>query len=238
MSDKFAVVSNKVPQISSKLEEFGYKLIDSESVDAFISYEKNHADMQCLAVDDKVFVLNVCKDLYDKFKKIGCNVKYTADQIEGKYPNNIRLNAKIIGKNVICKKEFIDSELKKHLMLNKYNLIDVNQGYASCSCVKVSENAVITADKSICNALENTTIEVLKIQEGHIKLYGAGENTQGFIGGASVLLDKNNLLFFGDITKHPEYQKITYFCNKRNVNIHFIDSIDLTDIGGTTLLNI
>ncbi|MBE6823897.1 MAG: hypothetical protein E7513_00975 [Ruminococcaceae bacterium] len=238
MNNKYAVVSNKVPQICSKLEEFGYKLIYTESVDGFISYEKNHADIQCITVDDKVFVLNVCCELSTKLREIGFNVTHTTDYIDGIYPNNVRLNAKIIGSNVICKEESLDSKLKRHLLNNNYNLINVNQGYAACSCVKVNENAIITADNSIYRALKSTYIDVLKIHEGYIDLYGAGENTHGFLGGASVLLNKSNLLFFGDIRKHPAYDKINSFCRKRNVNIHYIDSIQLTDIGGAVLLNI
>ncbi len=237
MKDKFAVLSNVVPQICSKLEDFGYKLIYTESVDGFISYEKNHADMQCLAVDNKVYVLNTCNKLYNKIKDTGCNVAYTADYIDGSYPNNVKLNAKIIGNKIICKTDSMDSELKRYLKQNNYEFIDVNQGYAACSCVKVSKNSIITADNSIYNALKNTEIEVLKINEGHIKLYGAEKDTYGFIGGASVSLDENNLLFFGDIRKHPDYDLIKSFCYKRDVNVHYIKSLMLTDIGSAVLLN-
>ncbi|MBQ2971898.1 MAG: hypothetical protein IJE16_05065 [Ruminococcus sp.] len=235
--NKFAVISNAVPQICEKLIELGFKLIYTENVDGFISYERTHADMQCLKIDDTIFILSGCKKLGKSLENIGYNVTYTKNKYSGSYPENILLNTKIIGKNLVGKINCLDETVISYSKKAGYNLIDVNQGYTACSCVKVSGNSVITADNSIYNALKNSEIDVLKISEGSIKLDGAGEKTYGFLGGASAMIDESTLLFFGDITKHPDYTHIDEFCSSKGVDIVYIEDFELTDIGGAILLN-
>lgn len=235
--NKYAIISRKVPKICDKLSEFGYKLIYSETVDGFISYEQNHADMQCIAVDNKVFVLKECTKLGNELSKLGFNVAFTKKDANGSYPDNILLNAKIIGKTIIGKLNKLDKGLIDYCKNNGFSLSDTNQGYTACSILKVNDNSAITADESIYKSLKNCDIDVLKIREGHIKLCGAGENTYGFIGGASATLDNNNILFFGDIINHPDCNAIIDFCESRNVSVHSISDIELTDIGGAILLN-
>ncbi len=237
MNRNIAVVSSKVPQICEKLQSFGYKLIYTECVDGFISYEKYHADMQCISVNDKVYVLKGCETLVESLKSEHINVIETNDNHNGKYPNNIKLNIKIIGNYAIGKKSSIDSLLLEELIKNNYQFIDVKQGYSGCSCTKITDNAIITADNSIYKALKNTEIDCLKICDGNIELFGASKDTTGFIGGASVQLDNNNILFFGNIKNHHDYSKIHTFCKKYDVRIHHINEIELTDIGGAILLN-
>lgn len=235
--NKIAVVSLDIPEICSALKQFGFKLIYTESVDGFISYEKKHADMQCLSVDSKLFVLSQCEILGQELINSGFDVTYTSKLASGDYPNNILLNAQIVGKTVIGKINSLDIKLVDYLKKNDFSIVNVNQGYTACSCVKVDNNSIITADNSIYNALTNTNIDVLKIEEGNIVLHGAEDRTHGFIGGASTLIDENNLLFFGDIKKHPDYNRIKSFCESKNVSIHSINNIPLTDIGGAILLN-
>ena len=71
------------------------------------------------------------------------------------------------------------------------------------------------------------------ITKGLVKLSGYN---YGFIGGASVYLNpENTLLFFGDITKHVDYNNIKFFCDKNNIKIDYIPQIHLEDIGGGVL---
>lgn len=236
--NKFAVISHEVPQICDTLTSLEYKLIRTDSVDGFISYEKNHADMQIINIDGKIFVLSACKTLCNSLKNSGFNFDITTNDFTGKYPNNILLNAKKIGSKIIGKIKHLDSTLLDFCTQNDYNLINVNQGYTACSCVNIADKAVITTDPSIYKVLCDSGIDVLKISQKVIRLHGAGEKAEGFIGGASVTLDNNSVLFFGDITKHPDYTKIFDFCTKYDVDIKYIENLELTDIGGAILLNI
>lgn len=237
MNNKLAVISNKVPQICDTLKNLGYKLIYTESVDGFISYEQNHADMQVLCIDNKVFVLSVCQKLGQSLLYEGLDVIFTSNYIEGRYPYNILLNAKIVGNNIIGKINSLDINLINHCKENGYNLINVNQGYASCSCVGIADNAIITTDDSIYKVLQGTEIDVLRISNDNITLHGAEKGTCGFIGGACAKLSEDTLLFFGDIKNHRDYLSIKEFSNKYGIfNIISIQDIPLTDIGGAILL--
>lgn len=235
---KIAVISDSIPQICDALKSYGYKLIYSDSVDGFIPYEQNHADMQIINVDSKIFVLSVCKNIRSQLRRLSIDFDITTDEFDGTYPNNILLNAKLIGKNLVGNIKYLDSGLVKHCTENGFNLINVNQGYTACSCVNIADKAVITTDPSIYKALKSVNVDVLKVAQNGIKLHGAGEDTSGFIGGASVTLADSSVLFFGDITKHQDYDSIREFCNKHNVMFRYIKNLGLTDIGGAILLNI
>ena len=235
--NKTLIISNAEPTVCDKLTKLGYKLIYTECVDGFISYEQKHADMQCIVVENKVFVLSQCNDLYNKLIDQNFDVIKTEKPAGAKYPKNILLNAKIVGKNLIGKIDSLDKGLVNFCIGNGYNLIDVNQGYAACSILKVADNAIITSDESIYKALKNSEIDVLKICSGYIKLAGAKREEDGFIGGASVNLG-DSVLFFGDIKKHPDYKSIVEFCLNKGVNVILIEKTPLTDIGGAVLLNI
>ena len=70
----------------------------------------------------------------------------------------------------------------------------------------------------------------LLIEKGFVKLDGYD---YGFIGGASMFLENHStLIFTGDITKHPNYNILKDFCNSINIEIDWINEIQLTDIGG------
>lgn len=230
--NKYAIISNEVPIICDKLKEYGYKLIYTDCVDEFISYERCHADMQCTLIDNKLFVLKECNHLQEELIKQDINFINTSDDCKGKYPDNIKLNVLFLSDKLVGKIDSIDSSIVDYCKENNIDLIDVKQGYTACSCTKISDKAIITADKSIYNTLKNTDIGVLLISPDGINLYGAKRGECGFIGGASVLLDDSNILFFGDITNHADYNNIKTFCTANKVNICYIEDIPLTDIGG------
>lgn len=207
------------------------KTVLTEKIGEFISFEQFHADMQCLIIEDAAFVLdscnNVIEELKEHYKVIICN------NYGRKYPNNIGLNAIILGKTLIGKIDSINPKVIDFCKNRNYSFINVNQGYTACSCAVVDENSIITADNSIYNVLTEKGYNVLKIKEGFIKLNGANF---GFIGGASAKIG-NTLFFFGSIEKHPDYKKINEFCNNRDVDIISLSNCELTDIGGIRLIN-
>jgi len=68
----------------------------------------------------------------------------------------------------------------------------------------------------------------LLIEKGsvHINKYD-----YGFIGGCCGLIDKNTLLFNGDLLLHSDFDKIKKFLYDNNVNFIDIKGKRLTDIG-------
>lgn len=235
---KHIVISNQNKDICSYLSELNYNLIHTDCISEFIDYEQKHADMQCLALFDSIFVLKNAKKLSEKLREMNINVIETQSVANGKYPENILLNALVIGRYIVGKIDCLDRKLIEYAEKNGYKLINVNQGYTACSCCKISETAVITTDQSIYRALSETDIDVLKITNNNIVLDKAKRGECGFIGGASCRLDDNCILFFGNITKHEEFESINNFMKKHNVSYKYIENLSLIDIGSAVLLNI
>ena len=223
-----AILSAKYPQFAERLTELGYEIIPSETVDRFISYEQDHADMQCLILDDTAFVLSRCKALANALKS-AYNVVLCADDISGEYPRNVALNAAQVGKNIICRVASLDDTVKAYCDSHGYNLINVNQGYAKCSCAVVSDNAIITEDVGLYRTLSKTDIDVLLIGKGRVALE---EADCGFIGGATGYDKHSKTLYFcGSIHDHPDYSLISDFCKDHGTNIIELSNAHLTDIG-------
>lgn len=57
------ILSARYPQFGERLKRRGYHVIHSESLDRLIPYERDHADLQCLILDDTAFVCGRCRRL-------------------------------------------------------------------------------------------------------------------------------------------------------------------------------
>lgn len=225
------ILSAKYPQFGKRLKQLGYHVINSEILPQLIPYERDHADMQCLILDDTAFVLKECPMLADALKP-HYNVILTENAIGGEYPQNVRLNAAVLGKTIIANTKHLDKQVLQFAQTHDYRIIHVNQGYAKCSCAIVSDHALITADNGIYNSMKEYKIEVLKIRQGRAALEGA---EYGFIGGASgldICSGKQVLYFAGDIRSHPDHQRIKEFCDKHLTKTVSLSDDDLIDIGG------
>lgn len=146
-----------------------------------------------------------------------------------KYPEDIRYNCFVINGSLICNAANTDkSIIEYHTSLGR-RIIDCKQGYASCSALRLSSNAVITADTSVAEACEKAFANVLLIRPGYINLEGY---SYGFIGGCGGMLDRFNLGIFGSLSSHPDGEKIKQFATSQGVNITELKSGNLTDYGG------
>lgn len=157
--------------------------------------------------------------------------KVIGPDIGEKYPENIKYNLAKVGNHIIGMEKMVPEVLKKHFVDSGYNFIDVHQGYAKCSTAIIDDESIITSDKGIyLKALENN-IKGLLIGPGHILLPGL---SYGFIGGCT-LAHKDKVFFNGDIRKHPDYERIKNFVEKRNLKIDFIKE-PLMDLGSFIVL--
>ena len=213
---KKLVMSKKYPCFCEELNKFGYEIIPTKKINTFLEPEQYHAYMQILCIKNKVITLDDC------IKKPGKN-----------YPENILLNCLYHNNKLYGKLSATDSSVREYCRENNIETVNVNQGYTRCSTLVVNDKAVITADKSIEKGMKNNGVEVLLISAGNIVLEGFD---YGFIGGASFS-DNNTIYFFGDITKHPDYNKIKEFTSKHNSIIEILCKTQpLTDIGGAVLI--
>ena len=111
--------------------------------------------------------------------------------------------------------------------------IDVSQGYTNCSVCVVSDNAIITADDVIAYRASIAGMDVLQIAPGQITLEGYAD---GFIGGASFLLDEHTMAFTGDLDAHTDKYRILRFLDSRGVKPVFLTKHPIFDIGGAVSL--
>ncbi len=196
-----------------------YEIIPSFIHEKLQKPVSSHPDMTILPVGD-VFVC--CPESYEYYKEfLGERLISGKTTLSSHYPNDIAYNVLIYKNKAFGKKDYIDSVVLKELKKRDIELINVNQGYAKCSCV-VCYSGVITADDSIFKAMCKNGVNSLKITPGHVKLTGYD---YGFVGGASGVID-GKLTFFGDVSKHPDFLKIKEFCD-----FDYFGDFDLTDIG-------
>ena len=223
------ILSEKHPEFAQRLRALGYHTIPTDHIDAYIPYESDHADMQCLIINRTAFISDHCDTLINALQS-AYTVALCKSDITGRYPASVALNAAVIGKNVICRADALDPSIRTYCELNGYRINHVRQGYAKCSCAVVGDNALITADHGIYRSLSSCSISALLIEEGRVALDGAD---YGFIGGASGYdADKNTLYFSGSIDLHPDGARIKEFCCRYGVKAISLTDGPLTDIGG------
>ena len=74
----------------------------------------------------------------------------------------------------------------------------------------------------------------MQITPGEILLNGYG---YGFIGGASAVLERERaVLFFGNVYKHPDGEKIVRFCEGKGYRVYYDKDTPLTDCGGVKII--
>ena len=187
---------------------------------------KGHIDLGCIKAGAK---LVCCPEFYGYLSDIPNAVKGEKDPENG-YPADVLYNAVQVGEYLIGLKNALDKKVTE--AAEELKIIGTKQGYAKCNVVCVSDRAIITEDESIKKAAEKAGISVLLIKKGYVFLDGY---EHGFIGGASVLTNKE-LIFTGDISKHPDFGKIISFCSERGVKTDFIDNFPLTDVGSPVFI--
>ena len=159
------------------------------------------------------------------------SIKIDEDQSE-KYPADVQLNAITIGNNAVICEKYVSRKIFEHLKKGKWNTINVNQGYARCSTLAVDNNSIITSDISIFLSCINNGIDALLIKPGFIDLEGFD---YGFIGGCGANIN-GDLLLTGHLEKHPSKNEILKFIDARNINIKYLSSDPIFDIGGILTL--
>lgn len=215
-------------EIISLLESLGIKVLTVPKNDSLPPCENYHADLRIHHLGgDKIVAYKEDTELINKLNSCGFSVVLAKNSFSGKYPESVALNVARIGNILLCKKSSLDPEILNFAKENLLEIIDCNQGYSKCATCVISENAAITSDISVYNALKDK-IDVLKIGAGNIRLC---ENDDGMIGGATFMLDSKTLAFCGDATRHPDYIEIEKFLEKHNISPFLLSNEPLLDVG-------
>lgn len=224
---RYIIMSDEIPEVNQNIYNLGYEIIKSDYIECLLPYEKRHADIQCLRINDTFFVLKEAVKLREKLLSLGLNIITTVENIRAEYPKNVLLNAVYMRKKLYCRADTVDNTVKEYCNKHKIELINIKQGYTKCSTA-VYENCFITADKGIFEAMSQNREEGLLIDSGDIDLEGVD---YGFIGGTSFY-DNGTAYFTGDITQHKSYSIIKEYLNKKGINICSLSDKRIYDIGG------
>lgn len=179
------------------------------------------------------------------------------------YPGNIIYNAVCTGKYFIHNLKYTDpglleaarewkgaqrSSAEGSCRLQRKEdliLVDVPQGYTRCCLLPVDDSSFITSDAGIAKALMAAGADVLLIEKGHIDLPGFD---YGFIGGCAghIMIPVTDsdaasdlaptIIFNGDLSAHPNFEKIAAFIHERNIDTVYFEDLPLTDIGSILAL--
>ena len=186
-----------------------------------------HADILCNYVGKSTFLVDKNQVELCKFIKNNNGKSVIIENIQSPYPNDCLLNFADIGDYIICNNSILTEDIVKYLPDKP--IIDVKQGYSKCSVCICGHNTIVTDDKSVYNAvLQYDSINSLLIEKGSVRI---NKYDYGFIGGCCGLVDKNLLLFNGDLSLHSDFDKIKNFLYDNGINYIDIKGKPLTDIG-------
>ena len=148
-------------------------------------------------------------------------------RLSSEYPEDIPFNVACTGKYFIHNLKYTAPVLLKRAEELGLEMVNVRQGYAKCSTVIVDEDSVITYDRGLGKACTEAGMDVLMITPGHILLPGYDT---GFIGGASGRIG-DTVIFNGDLSAHPDSDRIIRFIEDRGLKVRWFPEWPLTDIG-------
>ncbi len=221
---KYMILDQRVkPEVTQKAEKLGFTVVFAPIISGIDLSVSGHPDMQMCKVGDKVIVNPGSFEYFKKHLK-GKKVVCGKTEVQGKYPEYTAYNVALCGNFALHNFKYTDPVVLQEL--EGYEKINVRQGYTKCSVV-TTPHGVITADKGIVKTIKNTILNCIEIQDGEITLPGK-EN--GFLGGASGYND-GMLYFSGDVTEHPDYEKIKKFCDETGIEILCLSNDKLADIG-------
>jgi hypothetical protein len=145
-----------------------------------------------------------------------------------RYPEDVIFNSLTMGKRIYARLDSLSPYLKELALKMGYELRHVKQGYPACTALKLSDNAVITADEGLAETLTKDGVRVYRITDGGISL---PPYEYGFIGGAAGV-DGDRVYFLGDITSHPSASVILNAIEQEGMRAVSLASSQLLDLGG------
>lgn len=219
----------KIIILSNDLEKNFYSYIKSKAFE-IIKLKESKSTYKAIAKHPDIFTFSlgdqlvVAPEVINYFSSdLKNRLLLGKSEIKREYPGNICYNVAQVGSFGIHNTKYTDPIIKKKL---DCDWIHVNQGYTKCNTLVVDDQSLITSDRSIYKETTKKGLDCLLIQPENIVLKGLD---YGFIGGASIKIN-DEIVFYGDVTKHPDYFQIKQFIEKRNLKIKYF-KFPLEDIG-------
>lgn len=222
-------------RISAEIEEsisaYADEIIKLPPHKRLSPFVASHPDMLTFTYKSRIFTweeyLARNEKLFRRIESFGYTVEPIKERASEKYPDDVRLNCALVGNTLIANGRAMSEALSELAKREGLRLLHTKQGYSKCSTAVVSDSAVITADASVYSAAVSAGIDALRIREGHVRLDGYAT---GFIGGASGACE-DKLLFCGDLSSHPDGERIAEFCKAHGKEAVSLSSEPLYDYG-------
>ena len=206
--------------------------------------------------DGLIYAPNAPKKIVKELKKRKIKLTEGKKEVGKKYPETIPYNAVGIGDTLIHNLKHTDSTI-----LSLYeNHIHVNQGYTRCNLVALNENAFITSDEGIFNAVNgqqttdnsqrclslskaelgastSSATEKFRVQSSEFKVLYIDPkqiklegHDHGFFPGCCGVW-KNNLIVCGSTKYLKEKEELDRFLKDNNFNLIELYDGELVDVG-------
>ena len=229
---KRVIIDNRMRKIEKeKLIELRYELIEINESTKVYPEISSHVDIFACKVRDKIIIEPT---QYQNIMPYAKNSIEGQDEIQEKYPDDIKYNVCTIGKKAMHNFQYTDERLKQELINNNYELINTTQGYTNCSIAVIDDNSAIVSDKGLYKILKFHNIDTLLVENNlDIKLLN-GENyssKKGFIGGCITRLG-DSIIVFGDLNKIDINGRIREFITSKKIKIIEFKGLDIIDYGG------
>ncbi len=157
----------------------------------------------------------------------GMDFMLSSDEFGGEYPHDCIFNALTLGEKIFCKTDSISPSVLSLAKRYGMHVVNVKQGYPACTVLPLGNNAAITADRGMANALSGEGIKVTLIENGGISL---PPYEYGFIGGAAGVCD-GTVYFLGDPRKHPDGERIISALSAEGLCFVCLSDAPLCDLG-------
>lgn len=159
------------------------------------------------------------------------------ENVGAKYPEDVKYNVCQIGNFVVHNFNLTDTKVLEFINKNGLEKIQVNQGYSNCSISVISDNACITSDVKVYEALKSKNIDCLLLEEDNIRLLdknGLKSNMKGFIGGATCKIN-DKFILFGDSNYLKNKSELLKFLDQYNLELIDFIGLEIYDYGGVIL---
>ena len=236
------IADSRMPEEAKKnLKKLGNVLFLNPTEITYNSIS-SHPDIFFFQKDDAlIYAPNAPKRIIKELKKRKIKLIEGKKEVGKKYPETVPYNAVGIGNLLIHNLKHTDETI-----LSSYeNHINVNQGYTRCNLLALNENAFITSDVGIFNAVnsQQTTDNSLYPHESLVETYGRtsvlyidpkqikleGQKNGFFPGCCGVW--KNNLIVCGSTKNLKEKAELDKFLKDNNFNLIELYDGDLIDVG-------
>ena len=213
------------------LTKLGIKVLVMPAHPGLYKAVESHPDMQLHHIGGSriVYAPDTARSILETLSSFGFKLAMGESALSPSYPHDIRYNAARVGCLYFHNLKYTDRVLREQLDRLGVEPVHVEQGYAKCSVLPVSESAIITTDPGIAKAAEKKGMDVLFMEnERSIRLPGLN---YGFIGGACGMISKSVCVINGCLAKLSCGEALVSFLSNKQITVKELSEDYVTDIG-------